>query len=440
MTIHFWQRQLLALGAGLVLSLLSASGCGRREELETCDINQRSCQEDVYYAVVRARGDGYDPFDGVPPIRTISKDAYEKELFPDGIPQPPPDDDDAGVPEPPPETKVNPWDVSLQWLGLLQKRVSSGQAQAQDFLVTVAAFYTWDTQTVTIVTNPDIPVRNPRADTTLLAHELVHALQDNESDLSLSDGTLDGNFASNAFIEGEARMYEYLIGREIDDESPRAADWGRFFRWDVGIQRTEIAKGSSRLYSTWWFLYSLGTNALMERWLDGGNASVRHFARYAPRRAIDYLAAFEGVAVTPVAPLACRVQPPADSFQYTHYNRLGALNFYAFLLASLDPAVARDGDRWLAANRADDDLPDEELWNAALDWRDDQLFVFFEPEEQTVAMTWRLRFSSGASAERTIAAARLLPMLRAERHGKDVVIVGGEPALAEWEGAVNCGD
>jgi hypothetical protein len=410
-------RHLLPVAIAISASI---TGCGRRQELETCNINERSCQEDVYYAVVRARGDGFDPFDGVPPIRTITKQQYEKELFPDGLPKPPPaDDDDAGVPDPPPETKVEPWDVSLQWLGLLKKSVSSGQAQAQDFLVTVAAFYTWDTQTVTIVTNPDIPKRNPRYDTVLLAHELVHAFQDNDSDLTLSDGTVDGNWASNAYIEGEARMYEYLIGMEIDDVSPYRVDWSGFFHSDVEGQRTGIVGRTSRLYSTWWFLYSLGTNAIVERWLDGGNASVRYFARHAPSRTIDYLAALEDVEVTPAPPLACRVELPGSTFQYRHYNRLGALNFYAFLLGG--------------------QVPEAEAWRAAVDWRDDQLFVYFDPEPKTVAMTWRLRFATRATAELTVKAAETLPMLRAERQGNDVVIVGSEESQADWPGAVECG-
>jgi hypothetical protein len=233
-------------------------------------------------------------------------------------------------------------------------------------------------------------------------------------------------------------MYEYLIGKEIDDVSAHAVDWSSFFHWDVGLQRAAIASRTSRISATWWFLYTLGANALFERWLDGGNASVRHFARYAPRRAIEYLAALEGVPVTPSTPLACRVQPPGSTFQYTHFNRMGAITFYAFLLSTLDPAVIKDSERWYEANDAGEELPDEALWRAALDWRDDQLFVYFEPETEVVAMTWRLRFSSKATAERTVEAARQFPMLRAERLGNDVVIVGSEADQAEWEGAVDC--
>src|SRR5262249_9064928 len=85
---HLCPLLLVAITSG-ALSL----GCGRREELESCDINQQACQESVYYAVMRARGDGFDPFDGVPPIRTITKKEYEKELFPNGLPKPPPPDE-----------------------------------------------------------------------------------------------------------------------------------------------------------------------------------------------------------------------------------------------------------------------------------------------------------------------------------------------------------
>ena len=54
-------------------------------------------------------------------------------------------------------------------------------------------------------------------------------------------------------------------------------------------------------------------------------------------------------------------------------------------------------------------------------------------------MTWRLRFASDATAELTVEAAKHFPMLRAERLGNDVVIVGSEADQAEWEGATDCG-
>ncbi|HEX7597952.1 MAG TPA: hypothetical protein VF518_07035, partial [Polyangia bacterium] len=47
---------------------------------QLCDIAEASCQEDIYLADLRLRGDGFDPFAGIPPIRTIDEDQFRKEL------------------------------------------------------------------------------------------------------------------------------------------------------------------------------------------------------------------------------------------------------------------------------------------------------------------------------------------------------------------------
>ena len=48
--------------------------------LSTCDITQRSCQQDIYYKVLSLRGDAIDPFDGLPPVAVISEDTYRNIL------------------------------------------------------------------------------------------------------------------------------------------------------------------------------------------------------------------------------------------------------------------------------------------------------------------------------------------------------------------------
>ena len=134
------------------LAVAIATGCGRREELHACNIDDRTCQEDVYYAVIRARGDGFDPFDGVPPIRNLTKEQYRRELFPE---RSLPDD----TTDPPVRPTIDPWDVSLQQLGLLRRMVSAEDASGEDFALKVAAFYTWATQTVTVVANQPVEVK-----------------------------------------------------------------------------------------------------------------------------------------------------------------------------------------------------------------------------------------------------------------------------------------
>src|SRR5690606_9762026 len=129
----------IALAGALLL------GCGRRAELAPCNIADRTCQEDVYYAVVRLRGDGWDPFDGLPPIRTITLEQYRDELLGDRPREPHQPDPD---PEPPP---VDPWDVALQWLGLVTRETSSQQASVDNRVRNVAAYYSSADKRVTVI-------------------------------------------------------------------------------------------------------------------------------------------------------------------------------------------------------------------------------------------------------------------------------------------------
>jgi hypothetical protein len=400
----------------LAFAVAAAAGCGRSDELEACDIAKEQCREDIYYALMRLRGDGYDPYDGVPPIRVLTWEEYRAELFPPQPPAEPPPPD--AEPPPPPTPKVDPWDVTLQRLGLLAPAVSSGQAAAEDLLNRVAAFYTWGTQTVTIVLNPDRTVRDDRGDTTLLVHELVHAFQDNESDLNPSDGTIDGNFASGTLIEGEARHYEYLAGHEIDKREPQFTDWRGYYVADVKHHRDTLVHATSRFYSTWLFMYSLGGDATAMAWLHGGNAGVRDLARHAPRSSIEYIARHEGFELDPVPPVVCELQPPTENFQLVRYDRFGALNLFGFLLGV--------------------GLDNEEAWQTTRAFRDDRLFIYFDDPAQKVALTWRLRFADKDAAERVAAAASTREPLRAQRIGRDVVIAGTDSELDDWPGATRC--
>lgn len=401
--------------ACVLLTCLSIAGCGRSTDLRACKIADKSCQEDIYYAVVRLRGDGFDPFDGLPPIRTITLDQYRDELFGDQPPPAPAEMPD--MPDEEPEKPmVKPWDVALQWLGLIAPATTGGQAVANDRLNTVAAFYTWDTQTVTVIDRPE--ERNDQGDTTLLAHELVHAFQDNEVAATPADGTSDGSFAGSALIEGEARMYEYLAWAETQQLAPRQVEWHKSFQGDVVFLRERLAEAPSPFYSTFWFIYSLGADRLMQGWLRGGNAAVRHLAKTAPRHTLDYMAEHEGLSIEPTPALACEVTGPEKAFALVGGDRFGALELFAFLTAA--------------------DVPNDSAWETALAWRDDRVWLFFDAESEEVAVTWRIRLSDEDAADRVVAAAMTRPQLRAERRGRDALIVGSEAERADWRGARDC--
>ena len=58
-------RLRIVIGAALGVA---AFGCGPEDQLVACNIAERQCQEDVYYALLRLRGDGFDPNVEIPPI------------------------------------------------------------------------------------------------------------------------------------------------------------------------------------------------------------------------------------------------------------------------------------------------------------------------------------------------------------------------------------
>jgi hypothetical protein len=130
---------------------------------------------------------------------------------------------------------------------------------------------------------------------------------------------------------------------------------------------------------------------------------------------------------------------PSRAFELVHFQRLGALQLHAFLMGTEEPtdeeiaasAVAQTRDEVLRAREPD-------AWRTALEWRDDQLFIYFDPDRQAVALTWRVRFASRAAAEHTVTAANRLPALRAERLDRDALIVSTDMEFADWSGATEC--
>jgi hypothetical protein len=443
----------------LALASMILLACGRRAEIEACNIAQRSCQEDIYYEIVRLRGDGFDPFQGVPPMRTITLGEYRDELTADQAPP-------AQAPAPKEPPKIDPVQVAFQLLGLVARTTSTAAAAIDDRVNNVAAFYDWNRSDVTVIDRGD--EHNDGADTTLLAHELVHAFQHAEQSLGATLNTTDSNFADQALVEGEAVLYEHLIGAEIQGIPPRQVDWKRYYAgWTASLRASMVEWTADRLwthrlsatqakspyYAVSWFVYPFGANLLTNAWLEGGNSAVRKLATDAPRHSLHFMASMAGVKPSPSATLPCQVEPPAKSFTRIVFDRFGAMQVYAFLGAQgLDEATS---------------------WAQALHWRDDLIWIYFDEKSQTVAVSWRIRFSQRSAADLAFTAIATsgtleraddgadapssyervakpsaldradlprLPALSASRHGDDLVITGSNDAdlLASWPGASEC--
>lgn len=80
----------------------------------------------------------------------------------------------------------------------------------------VQGFYSPGRDEIVIVSDAE----NPTIDTRTLAHELVHALQDQHPDLSLGPrrATQDGQIASDGLVEGDANLVQSLYRQRCDDD------------------------------------------------------------------------------------------------------------------------------------------------------------------------------------------------------------------------------
>lgn len=400
-----------ALGVGGALALL---GCGRQGELHACKISEASCQQDVYYGVMQLRGDGFDPFAGLPPIRTITLASYRQELIAADKAQ------QASAPKIKSKPPINPWNAALQLLGLVAPSTSAGQASIDDRVRNVAAFYAPAAREVTVIDRGDR--RDDASDTALLAHELVHAFQDRERTGERTSQSSDGSFAAQCFIEGEATLYEHLARAEIDGVAPQRVDWERYYGNWASSLRNSLPAEASPYYAVGWFVYPLGTDFLTRAWLTGGNAAVRRLGTDFPGRGIDLMASLVHAKPPSTRALSCTSKAPSDSFELAGYDRFGAMQLYAFLAST--------------------DLDEESAWQRALRWGDDLIWVYFDKTSEQVAVHWRIRMADRSSALEleTVATNKPSTTLIVTTEGNDVSITAAsDPELvAQWSAPATC--
>jgi len=141
-------------------------GCADRS-LTPCDIADPACQEAIYYMDLRVRGDGYDPFGGIPPIQTKTEDQYRQDLEADAA--------KAAASNPTPEPW---WDATLALLKLIPPSQNTAATSIDDQVTNTAAFYSWDTRSVTIVQHPNQTSdwQGMVQNMSTLAHELYFSL------------------------------------------------------------------------------------------------------------------------------------------------------------------------------------------------------------------------------------------------------------------------
>jgi hypothetical protein len=363
----------LALPSTLAIVLLA--GACEQHNLPVCDITQRACQVDIYYRMLSLRGDGYDPFGGLPPVSVISEDQYRDRLIQQQAQQTA-------------QSGPSPWDKGLDLLhfnanpsaGDAGTGGDAGGSTIDDEVAHTLAFYESEKKTITIISHPDQTSATAEEEAMItLAHELVHAIQDRELDLRKDDfHTSDEYFAYDTIIEGDARFYEYMFAKEIPGFFNAPLDQVLALpQQELDNIYTAFAGKSTPMFLAQLLVYPLGANYQAQEYRSGGNAAVRHGYSKEPHHMVGFLGTPDGSFPTVAADQGCLgLYVPSLPLQgkTVGADEFGALMFYAFLRGwGVDHTTA---------------------YAAAQAWTGDFILVQATADFSTTAVSWRLQFST----------------------------------------------
>ncbi len=388
---------------------------------DSCDILQPGCRERILQAVICVRGTP-----GVmPEVRTITPAEYrtELEMETEEADSAVPDDFDAGG-EPDAGSDGDPWSAGLILLGLLSSEADSTAAAIDEAVDNVAGYYEARARRITLI-DRGMPEDSVHAQT-LLAHELVHALQDQELGFDELDERTgwarDSLLAMGCLTEGEADLYEELAWALLQGFSLDTGYLDIAIDRHLKFARRSVVTSESPYYSVWQLRYPIGKRYLLDAWLDGGNAQVRSLYRAPPNSSIYWMHGYRAETRNEllVLPLGCdRAAPPFDFEPYSHAS-MGPLHVFAFL-----GHVLRDGGLYQS----------EEAWRDAMHWRQDELTVFTR-SDGAIAVSWRMRFDDGALAERLAAELAAVPGIKTQHAGDEIEVMASDDGgtFTHWIG------
>jgi hypothetical protein len=362
----------LAVLIAISSALAACASTGDCDPLESCDIREHGCQEQVAKTVACLRGSRAV----TPRVDVVDADDFIDEQVKAADEEPLTDDLRAHY-------------DALHLLRLMPADVEAGQL-AEDEWDDVAAFFDSDTHRVTVL---DRGVEmNSAGSVVLLAHELVHAQQSRETDDEFYlpvDDSRDASWAANAIVEGEATLYQDLADVYAYGFEPAELDWKRIFL-DFESDSWIYASGERAIYERVdsSFSYAFGGAYLSAAYRKGGSAAVRKAVRDIPASTRELSAGYprraERFAIESLDEVAIPMLP--ESYAYLTSDRAGAYLFESFLvraegrLRSLPDLVGTGvtGDS-LSTFRADED-------QVAVFWR-----VRFEDEDHAMFIESRLK-------------------------------------------------
>jgi hypothetical protein len=362
-----------------------------------CDVRQPSCQMRLFALAGCLRGEAPGP---LPPITVVSEADLAAMLT-----------TEAAMATPQPHLAT--WDWSLSSLKLIQPGGLAVDSMISQSVKLILGLYRSGTSKDILIVDHGADFDAESA-SPVLVHEMVHALQDREVDLTQFETTFaksdDSSLAARSMVEGEARMHETRYRASVLGLNPAEVDWTRRFESSVAIDQKYLLMEPSPLTATSMaFPYEWGARYVYNRWALDGMGGV-HGLFLAPPVTTRVLMASGAV---DVAPEPAPEQPalPSPPLGWTAVDS-GVLGAWGVFLATTEAAPA--------AATAD-------VETLALSWRADGIGIYEGPTGAT-AVVWRIDMGSATSAAQVASLLQGLPGVTVATSGSWAVIAGASDA------------
>lgn len=398
--------RLLPVALSLLVSSAILGACAGNEEQDgggrcalraACDVLQPACQRAVFAATACMR----EQTDAVMPlVRTISLAQLREELEEESVERD--DDDDRG-----------PWRRSLSLFGLVARDRSYEEAQIDEQVSFYGAYYSSNTQRVTLISDY---LRADRrfTQTLLLSHEFVHALQDQREGIAAlweeHRDSSDAGDSLSALIEGEARTLSLLVMAPLVGAEPHELAWQAAFDADLARLLDTVSSDESPLFSAWRLVYPIGTYAISNAYLSAGLEGIAALYRAPPRTMLAWTLP-ESEREGP-GELSCSSPEPPAGYALSEVERHGMLGLLALYAGAGLGASYHEAQTWSADAYA--------------------VFRAQDGDSSEVAVAWRIRFQRRGDADAFRAA--FSDRFELRQHDDEIVLAAASSPglLDEW--------
>ncbi len=417
----------------LLLCALAISGCGSSDDeatptgvgiprveplpecpeadYSTCDITEAACQTRLFELAACMR-ESEVPSDIRIELKTEAQ--YAEIVTLDLLDDPPP--------------LIDHFARALAMLDLAPATPPSQEQDIAAFVANLYGVFRQNEQRIIIIDHGDDTSSSLARDAVLL-HEMVHAIQHAENDLSTwprvdEPWTFDRRLAAKSLVEGEASFYEYRAAAPLLGVDIASVDFDMVLAEHLSLLFERVESSESPYDASYLSVpYAIGAPMVHARWLDGGPKGVEALWAEPPRTTQQILAELYAMDEPQAQGLEIEapvIQPPGPLGGLTldSWDTLGAWGLYLYY-------VNQD---------VDDPLPH------ALSWRGDQLGVY--TDGQNTYALWQVELGNEAEAQLLDRTFRVLSEAGHGAHGtsgtRAFLSIGklrDDMELTDWGGA-----